>query len=234
MDAVSLAGMDLQALRGTALFERLLAKVPMVGQAAALGFDPRQDLDRAYAVFLGTLDGLRGGNALVIRKPLAEAALRALPSQAEHSGVGLRQIRFDDGAASGWFAALLDGRTAVAGPERLVLAAIDRWRAPEQPSQASAVALAQRDAHVWAGYARSAAALEPWIDKVPGGGGPLRAIAAGSGEPAVRGFARAGVAGADGFPMPRFRGCALAGRRGSSRGGFRLLCNRPTRPAAVG
>lgn len=194
-EAVSLAGFELHALRGTSLFDRLLAKIPMLGQTGALGFDPRQDLDRVFLATAGPLDGLRGGNALVIlegRFSRVESMLRALPSQAEHAGVGLRQIRFDDGAASSWFAALLDEQTAVAGPEALVLAAIDRWRAPERPSKASAVALAQRDAHVWAATLDPAAAIDPWIDNIPGGGGPFRAIAAGMQSLAIRGFARGG------------------------------------------
>lgn len=179
-DAVTVAGADLQALRGSPLFERFLSKLPDPGQWNA-GLDLKEDLDRVYLASMQTPSAFDVWDALIVfegRFARAQEALQALPAGSEHAGFRLRQARFAGNQPPDWTFAFLDAQTAIAGPAAQVVAAIDRRQAVVDPAQPFFAAIAQESSHLWAVTFDAQAALGPWIDSVPGGGGPLRAIAA--------------------------------------------------------
>jgi hypothetical protein len=208
-DAVTIGGFDVQALRGTPFFGPIADRFPLHGDErleqlfAIADFDPHKDIYRILAAGDGG-----PGRAVTASLVIAEgrfdfvgkdvSTLALFTPAGEHGGFTLYSAARDgDRRPSESTFAFLDSQTFVLGPDEQVRAAIDRWLQPGEPSRSVRTALAQRDAHVWAATLEPDALLGPWIDNVPGGGGPLRAIAGAMQSLAIRATALAGAVQAE-------------------------------------
>ena len=201
-DAVTIGGFDIQALRGTPLFDKLVSRFPVDRDErldrifAAAGFDPKKDIHRVLASGEGEPGGPAKATLVIVEGRFdlegQGSPLRALFNPiGEHGGFTLYETASDEGRAKDSTFAFLDAGTVVMGPRAQVHSAIDRWLQPSEPSKAALAAQAQRDAHVWAASLEPGKLLGPWIENVPGGGGPLRAIAGSMQSLAIRATALA-------------------------------------------
>jgi len=187
-DAVTVGGFELQALRGTPLFDRLASRFPVYDNGlfdrvlSAAGFDPRRDIDRVLTASDRAPSEASEASLVILEGRLdvegeAKGLLALFRKTGEHAGVAL--YRPLDGAAAHEVetVAFLDARTALAGPAARVQAAIDRWRAPaEEASRPARAALAQNGAHAWAVMLDPRNLIGDYLEHIPGGGGPLQAI----------------------------------------------------------
>lgn len=157
-DAVLLAGVRVESLRNTPLFERLMASSGAL--AARTGFDPRKD---ARELLLAS----DGASAVVAaRGTFRASAVPASAPRADYRGTVIY------GEGEGAFA-IVDGTTAVAGSPEAVRAALDR-----RGRRAARTALLARARAIPAEYQVWAVSSGP--PEVPGGAGSfdrmLRAV----------------------------------------------------------
>lgn len=202
-DAVMVGGFDLQALRGTPFFDAVKERLRLDNDErldhlfALTGFDPKQDLHRILGSGVG-VPGRDSRGTLMIAEGRFDifapgsAALSVFEIAGQQAGFTLYKAPRDKPTPLEPAFSFLDAQTFVFGPEAQVRAAIDRWVQPAaEPSKPALAALAQQDAHAWAATLEPAELLSAMVEHLPGGGGPLQAIAASMQTAALRATASA-------------------------------------------
>ncbi len=200
-EAVTIGGFDIQAVRDTPLFSRLASRFPIHGDEqldqifAIAGFDYKRDIHRILAAGTGQIGTGSKASLVVLEGRFdiegdAQGLLSLFQPVGEHHGITLYKTVSDHGNPNDSTFAFLDPRTvAIAtGPE--IEAAIGRWVAGAEPSGALRAALSQKGAHVWAATLEPNNLFASVLDHVPGGAGPLQALADSVETLSIRGTAR--------------------------------------------